>query len=257
MRGRDVCLLICATLAPLAADADGTTNVFDSATNCVEKFVYVTVLASDEKGEKQEDVVMELRHSETGLVNVYSSRHVNGSELVTIVTGPDGKLIEATKTEKDSKNRHVAAYRIWVENDTAHIGELKAGRTEKVSSRDMADQVLVVDAGLLASLGTFPFDANREITILMASFAGRFVTMTVRQIGTETVSVQAGRFECYKLEVSIDIVVKKIRTLFWLTKDAPHYLVQFEGRRGLFFAPVYRTRLVSREVTPALPSAFP
>ena len=68
----------------------------------------------------------------------------------------------------------------------------------------------------------------------MVDFSGQSVTVSIRSQGTELVTVPAGSFECYRLEVGIGIAFLKATITYWLTKNPPHFLVKHSGKKGPF-----------------------
>lgn len=62
------------------------------------------------------------------------------------------------------------------------------------------------------------------------------VAMYVVETARETVSVPAGAYDCYKLEMGIagmaGVFAAKYKYHFWYTVDTPHILVKFEDRQG-------------------------
>ena len=212
-----------------------------------ETFYYATTRKGDESRKVQELVRLELHPRDNAFVSVYRSDRDSGSELVLITTEPNGKLLSATKIEQDSKARETVRSRIWLDGDKVYVERRRSADRRSVKQRDVAGSEVVADAGLLFWLRRFPFDSGKELEILMASFSQHFVRMKVRQVGRETISVQGGTFECYRLEGIVDLLVKEIVTTYWISVEAPHFLVQYEGKRGIFIAPTFTTRLLRFE----------
>jgi hypothetical protein len=79
--------------------------------------------------------------------------------------------------------------------------------------------------------------------------------MTIRQLEDDCIEVPAGRFECHTAEAIVSFLGLKITTTYWLSKDPPHNLIRYQGKRGLFLSPTYITELVSGE-TNGVPLRF-
>jgi hypothetical protein len=105
----------------------------------------------------------------------------------------------------------------------------------------------VADAGLLFRLRDFPFENGAELDLQIVAFSQHSVPMRVKLVGREKIQVPAGEFDCYKLVGVVDLVVKQIVTTYWLSVEEPHFLVKYEGKRGLFIAPTYVTTLTSMQ----------
>ncbi|MGA2332669.1 MAG: hypothetical protein ABSG75_13005 [Syntrophales bacterium] len=80
----------------------------------------------------------------------------------------------------------------------------------------------------------------------MVDFTGYTITVEVQLAGTEMIAVPVGTFACYRMEVIVGISLLRPRVIYWVTKDAPHFLVKNVGKRGPF-TDTYITTLISRE----------
>ena len=83
----------------------------------------------------------------------------------------------------------------------------------------------------------FPFGKKDKININLAYHDPgniRVVQMYVKNLGTETVKIGAGKFKCYKLEMGTvkraDTVIWPYKYYFWFTADSRHHFVKFQGR---------------------------
>jgi hypothetical protein len=93
---------------------------------------------------------------------------------------------------------------------------------------------LAVDASLLLFFRPFieaGMDARR---VFMVDFSGRSITVELRRRGIESVSVPAGVFRCHALEVVVRFLLFRAVITYWVTADAPHFLVKHVGKRGPF-----------------------
>ncbi len=101
-----------------------------------------------------------------------------------------------------------------------------------------------VDGSLLVLLRSFPFSQGKEWNVFMVDFSGYAITVTIRQAGIEKVAVPAGEFECYRIEVVVDIPIFHPKVTYWLSARKPNFLVKHQGKKGPF-TPSYITSLVS------------
>jgi hypothetical protein len=91
---------------------------------------------------------------------------------------------------------------------------------------------------------TFPFATGKEGQVYMVDFSGTSIGVTVRQAGNEQVVVPAGAFDCYRMEVVVNIPLLRPKITYWITTSEPHFLVKSEGKRGPFTS-AYVTSLLS------------
>jgi AcrR family transcriptional regulator len=94
---------------------------------------------------------------------------------------------------------------------------------------------------LFLILQAFPFESKEQVEFILAN-DGRgkdepgISMMKVISEGKEKVSVPAGRFNCHKLKMTIDVLNKEYSDMFshnfWFTADEPHYLIRYEGSEG-------------------------
>ena len=81
------------------------------------------------------------------------------------------------------------------------------------------------DNQMEAVLGALPLAANSRFTFpVYASGEGRVQTLTLAVAGEESVTVPAGTFSCWR----IDLTGGSQALTFYVAKDAPYTLVKFE-----------------------------
>jgi hypothetical protein len=80
----------------------------------------------------------------------------------------------------------------------------------------------------------------------MIDFSGRSVNATARQAGIERITVPAGEFLCYRIEVLVHTFILKPTIVCWVTIEKPHFVVKNEGKRGIL-TPKYITTLIERK----------
>jgi len=94
---------------------------------------------------------------------------------------------------------------------------------------------------LVFSLRGFPFGKQKEVNLRltpafypgMPLWAWRMWKSYTRFLGEEKVTVPAGTFDCYKLEVAASGgIIKRLTSIyyFWYTKDPPHRFVKFQDK---------------------------
>jgi hypothetical protein len=237
---------------PALPSGNGTQTVANAAvafpTNRLpETFFLETVVKGDFCMEVHERVRLEMRRSTDAMTSIYRSERDDGSEFVAITSQPDGKLLSATKVEQDVKGRETYRSRIWFQDDAVHAERIRASGRRSVRSRPVGKREIVADAGLLFRLRDFPFENGTELDLQIVAFSQHSVPMRVKLVGREKIQVPAGEFDCYKLVGVVDLVVKQIVTTYWLSVEEPHFLVKYEGKRGLFIAPTYVTTLTSMQ----------
>ena len=69
---------------------------------------------------------------------------------------------------------------------------------------------------------------------------------TARQAGIERITVPAGEFSCYRVEIRIHILILNPTTVCWVSTEKPHFVVRYEGKRSLF-GPKYTTTLIGKQ----------
>ena len=227
-----------AILLPRLLAASGTNSI-------PTEFNYRTTRVGDKSAAIKERLRLEMRTADGVTTSIYLSQRERGTEFVVIRTTADGSLLAATKTVRNSQDHETLRAKIWEDEREIHVERMRRLNHKKVRSREITDSEPVVDAALLFWLRGFPFGTDEVQEILMVAFSQHFVTMHVRQVGQERISVPAGDFDCFKIEAVVDLIVTEIKTTFWLSRQEPHFLVKYEGRRGILIAPTYTTSLIS------------
>ena len=206
-----------------------------------EKYLYGAVPTTGEAG-KKETIEMEVLHGE----NIHYHSKISSlisREEIKIETDRKGKFISGTRNVLFYDKGLPEEEKIWREKDEV----LMRGSGGKLKTFSLAeDRGFAVDGSLLLLLRFFPFDSGATWKIFMVDFTGYAITVEAHLAGTETIIVPAGTFECYRVEVIVGIPVLRPRIVYWLAKDAPHFLVKNVGKRGPF-TDTYTTTLISRE----------
>ncbi len=209
----------------------------------VEKYLYEALPAAGE-AEKKETVEMEMLHA-AGSITYHSKISSSRSrEEIRIETDREGRFISGTRQVLSYEKDLPAEQKIWREKDKIFLQGNGGGKLKTYNLAE--DRGFAVDGSLLLLLRFFPFESGPTWKIFMVDFAGYAITVEVHLAGTEMITVPAGTFECYRMEVIVEIPLLHPRILYWVTKDAPHFLVKNVGKRGPF-TDTYVTTLISRE----------
>jgi hypothetical protein len=212
----------------------------------VEQYSYSTV---DEKTPDTvlEQVTMQFFAGTHEQQTAYTSRNQEGTEQTRIRLTPEGKLLSGIRRNSDTNGIQVSSARIWIEAGQILSEVTRDGREPKLRSSPQEGADVAAEPSLMNMLRVFPFGAGEERKILMATFSQYIIPMTIRQLEDERASVPAGLIDCYKLEATVSFFGLKFNTTYWLSKDPPHILIRYRGKRGLFLSPTYVTELVSGE----------
>lgn len=221
----------------------GSANASEKEGVYVEKYLYEALPLTGDAA-KKETVEMEMLHTAGNIfyhAKISSSR---SSEEIRIETDREGQFISGTRQVLAYDKGPPEEERIWREKDKVFTQGNGGGKRKIFNLAE--DKGFAVDGSLLVLLRFFPFEGGETWKIFMVDFTGYGITVDVHNAGAEIITVPAGTFECYRVEVIVGIPVLSPRIVYWLTKDAPHYLVKNVGKRGPF-TDAYVTTLISRE----------
>jgi len=178
----------------------------------------------------------------------YISKTISPEDIeeITIHMDRGGRFISGLRTTSSRQNERLQQERVWIADHKAYV-EKGTGEEKKRKEHALPqDMPLAVDGSLLVLLRSFPFNQGKEWTVFMVDFSGYAIQVTVRQAAMEKVVVPAGEFECYRVEVVVDIPIFHPKVTYWLSARKPNFLVKHQGRKGPF-TPPYVTSLVSME----------
>lgn len=202
------------------------------ATDTTEVYQYRSSPKGTDRPRSKESVQMTFRTTNEHMECSSQTIHDKFIEDVNVTTDLKGQLIFATRTTKKKVNKKVTDQcTIWLKDDKVHI---KTSQKKTEVRRIEHDQKSAVDLSLLYLMRSFPFETDEEWQVLMADFSGRFITVAIRNRGKERLTVPAGHFQCYRMEVTISVLMLKARINYWLTTTEPHFLVKHEGKKGPF-----------------------
>jgi hypothetical protein len=136
--------------------------------------------------------------------------------------------------------------KIWRDGNTAYVEQTSGTDKETIRLDIPEGKTLAVEGSLLVLLRFFSYDSATRWDLFMIDFSGRSVTATARQAGIERITVPAGEFSCYRMEMLIHILILNPTTVCWVTTEEPHFVVRYEGKRSLF-GPKYITTLIGKQ----------
>ena len=124
------------------------------------------------------------------------------------------------------------------------LGVTIEGKIDEAEREVPEGTPVAADVSLLHLMRSFPFGTDAVWSVFMADFSGSFVSVSITNAGTESVSVPAGVFLCHRMDVAVKILFFRPRITFWLSAEPPHFLVKHRGKRGPFTR-TYATELVA------------
>ena len=156
-----------------------------------------------------------------------------------IIDKSDLRLIGVNATEKTKDGKFEIA--IAVRNGRQYmVSEFK----NKIKQKDIKHISDGYNGVVLPFyLRGFPFGEKKEVKLKMTAplFPGKKLWVwkmwksTVKFVCEETMTVPAGTFDCYKLEVSAsNWAIKRVTSeyYFWYMKEPPHRFVKFRDKNG-------------------------
>jgi hypothetical protein len=211
-----------------------------------ERYSYEALSTGSGYGTHRESIQMEISATDYRSLIIVQTNRKDSLEIVEISTDHRGRFLSGTREIYRARTKKTRTDRIWQDKRTVSVVRW-AGERRKIRKLQIPEGMpLAVDASLLYLLRSFPFNTEAEWKIFMVDFLGYFVQITARHTGTETVTVPAGEFECYRIEATVNLPIFQSKILFWLAETEPHLLVKHTGKRGPL-TPTYRTTLTSIE----------
>jgi len=205
----------------------------------VETYRYQAVPTGRERDTEQITMVLSFKDDTIGFTSTSVSEKEK-EEVALNMTGK-GDLTSGTRSLTTSSGR-VTKGRMWRDGNKVYIG-----RGKKTTSANIPKgAILAIKGSLLVLLRSFPYGTTDQWNLLMIEFSGRSISAAVRQTGTERISVPAGEFLCYRIEVRFHVLIMNPVVLCWVAVENPHFVVKSVGKRGLF-TPTYVTSLFGKE----------
>ena len=195
-----------------------------------EYYAYSSKPVSGSSKTAADKIFMELTYDDKEVSYVKRVVSADRTEVVDIEMLKDGSFISGTRISMGSPD---LVDRIWRENDTVYCAGPKPGGKARQYELKPGG-LFAVDVSLLYLLRSFPFGNDAVWRVVMADFSQKSITVTVRMAGTERVLVPAGEYECYRMEVIVDVPVFKPIITYWISKEPPHFLVKHKGKLGPF-----------------------
>ncbi len=172
-------------------------------------------------------------------------QNVKSDERISIKMSNEGQLISGERSLRRSPGDPTVE-KIWRDGKTAYV-EQTSGSDRKIKHLDIPEgKTLALEGSLIILLRFFPYDSTTRWDLFMIDFSGRSVTATARQAGIERITVPAGEFSCYRMEVLVHTFILSPTIVCWVTTEKPHFVVKSEGKRGIFTAK-YITTLIDRQ----------
>ena len=198
---------------------------------CVENYFYEAKPLTEGSDTEKEEIEVDFLSDSRGIT--YASKIVSAAftEAITIYMDNGGGFVKGMRTLTEGKR--VTKEEVGVDADSGYV-KRTTSRTKTSLFKIPRGKKLACDGSLLGLLRTFPFNSDTEWTLFMVDFSGETITVTVHQVGKELVSVPAGEFECFRIEVIVHIPILRPKLVYWVTVDEPHFMVKSIGKRGPF-----------------------
>jgi hypothetical protein len=209
----------------------------------VETYRYGAVAAGKETD--REEIELNLSFEEDSSAYASTIVSVKSDERISIEMSKEGQLISGERSLRRSPGGPTEE-KIWRDGKTAYV-EQTSGSDRKIKHLDIPEgKTLALEGSLIILLRFFPYDSATRWDLFMIDFSGRSVTATARQAGIERITVPAGEFSCYRMEVLVHTFILSPTIVCWVTTEKPHFVVKSEGKRGIF-TPKYITTLINRQ----------
>jgi hypothetical protein len=207
-----------------------------------EKYRYEAVPAAN-TAEKQ-SVEMTFGVDASGVTCVSKTVSSRGLTEIRARTDAVGEAIAVTKQSRDPEGKLSEDVAITRNGSEALLNNKAKNRSKAYDLP--SGKPLAVDASLLVLMRSFPFEQGGTQRIFMIDFSGNSITVTLQQTAVEQITVPAGTFECFRMEVVVQILIFRPKIVYWITRESPHFLVKSIGKQGPF-TPVYETSLIEIE----------
>ena len=204
----------------------------------VETYHYVAVPANEENDKEEIELTLSFEEDSSAYASTIVS--AESDERITVKMTKEGNLISGLRSLRRSPEGPTEE-KIWRDGKTAYV-EQTSGTDKKTRQMDIPEgRTLAVDGSLLVLLRFFPYDSATQWDLFMIGS----VRASARQAGIERITVPAGEFSCYRVEIRIHILILNPTTVCWVSTEKPHFVVRYEGKRSLF-GPKYTTTLIGK-----------
>jgi len=209
----------------------------------VETYHYGAVAAGKESDKEKIELTLSFEEDSAEYASTIVS--AKSDERITLKMTKEGNLISGARSLRRSRGGPTDQ-KIWRDGKTAYV-EQTSGTDKKTIQLGVPEgRTLAVEGSLLVLLRFFPYDSATRWDLFMIDFSGKSVKATARQAGIERITVPAGEFSCYRMEVLIHTFILSPTIVCWVAAEKPHYVVKNEGKRGIF-TPKYITTLVGKQ----------
>jgi hypothetical protein len=212
--------------------------------NRVEKYQYEAVPM--EKEEDTEEIEATFSFENDCIIVSSTKVSPKAQERTLLKLTQEGDLISGTR-RRVAHSGSSSQTLLWRDEHRAYI-ERTSGEHKESTVIKMIPQgsTLAVEGSLVVLLRSFPYQSATTWHLFMIDFRGRSVGATARQTGIERITVPAGDFLCYQIEIYFGVPFLS-KVACWLSIDKPHVLVKSVGKRGPL-TPTYVTSLIRSQL---------
>jgi hypothetical protein len=196
----------------------------------VETYHYQAVPMGKENEKEDVELIFSFEEHSSEYASTIVSK--KSDERITIKMTKEGNLISGTRSLRRGPGGPIEE-KIWRDGKMAYVEQI-SGTDKKIQLDIPEGRTLAIEGSLLVLLRFFPYDSATRWDLFMINFSGESVTATARQAGIERITVPAGEFSCYRMEVIIHTFILSPTIVCWVTTEKPHFVVKNEGKRGLF-----------------------
>jgi len=167
-----------------------------------------------------------------------SSQDISWITETSLIAGKNPLILETIRTASDSGNNEIwRRNKIFDYSNRKLIAEqFEYGKLKKKKTARLPETITFTSDILAIILRGYNFGTQEPFDFYIFSSEAKLFKIQAQKIGTETVRVPAGDFECYKMELILDLGPANLltkhflpKTYMWFTKKPPHYWVKFEG----------------------------
>jgi len=155
----------------------------------------------------------------------------DGARSVGVISFPGGRPLLIQDYGKNGKKTKEAEYI----DGKVHFTFPEKEKTVNLSGENYYDL-----STLALVFRTFPFGQGEKVDFQVVMDGARgsplgTFNMYVQETGREQVTVPAGVYDCYKLEMGVGgfagVFARGYRYYFWYTAQEPHFLVRYEEKK--------------------------
>jgi len=167
-----------------------------------------------------------------------SPQNINWVMETSLIPGNNPLILETIRIAHDPGNNEIwRRNKIFDYRNRKLIAEqLEYGKLKKRKTSHLPATVTFTSDVLAILLRGYNFETPTPFDFYIFSSEAKLFRIQAQVVGTEIVQVPAGEFECYKMELILDLGIANLvtkyilpKTYMWFTKKSPHYWVKFEG----------------------------